>query len=73
MSVPRSIQNDVQPEYPGSSTVSTTTTSSSDSQGLMYYVTAPWHEILKSIVPLGYQDETGFHFGDKAGTDEITA
>lgn len=38
----------------------------------MFYIMAPWHEILQSVVPVGYQDETGFHFGEKTGGDELT-
>lgn len=74
MSVPRSNRNDVQPEHPASSTSQTSTsTSSSGEQGLLFYITAPWDQILSSIVPLGYQDESGFHYGEKAGADEVTA
>lgn len=70
MSVPRSNQNDVRAEHPVSP-LTHTTTSSSGEHDLLFYITAPWDEILKSIVPVGYEDETGFHFGETAG--EITA
>lgn len=70
MSEPRSIQSNVQSEPPASSAGHTTTTSSAE-RGLLFYITAPWAEILKSIVPVGYQDDEGFHYGETSETDKI--
>jgi len=29
-------------------------------------VAITWHMMINSLVPVGYQDETGFHFGEKS-------
>ena len=71
MSLPRSIQNDVQAECLAPSLGHTTTSSTSAPRALMFYVTAPWHEILQSMMPVGYQDETGFHYGENTELGEV--
>lgn len=70
MSEHRIIPNDVQSESSTSSPNPITTTSSA-SRGIKCYVAAPWRQILESIVPVGYEDEEGFHFGEKTGADEL--
>jgi hypothetical protein len=70
MSEPRIIPNDVQSEISTPSPAPTTTTSST-SHGFKCFVTAPWQQILNSIVPVGYEDEGGFHFGERTGADEL--
>jgi hypothetical protein len=70
MSEHRIISNDVQPENSTSSPSPTSTTSSAP-RGFKCFVTAPWQQILNSIIPVGYEDEGGFHFGEKAGEDEL--
>jgi hypothetical protein len=38
----------------------------------MYYVTTPIHELLKNLAPVGYQDDTGFHYGEETiAADEV--
>lgn len=68
MSVSRNVQNGVKPETSASSPGPTSTTSDSP-KGLLCYITAPWQQILNSIVPVGYEDEAGFHFGEETVKD----
>jgi hypothetical protein len=35
--------------------------------GLPVRIIAKWHAAIASRVPIGYEDETGFHYGVKAG------
>jgi hypothetical protein len=70
MSDPRIIQKDVQPESSTPSPAPTTTTSSA-AHSFKCFIAAPWQQILNSIVPVGYEDEGGFHFGESAGADEL--
>jgi hypothetical protein len=42
----------------------TNTNSSEQGWGLPRFIAA-WHAFRESFAPLGYEDETGFHYGDR--------
>jgi hypothetical protein len=37
--------------------------------GFLSRIAHAWRTVLDSLVPAGYEDETGFHFGDRTGAN----
>jgi len=34
-------------------------------EGYLHFLTHTWREFLNSFAPMGYEDDAGFHYGDK--------
>ena len=38
--------------------------------GYLTRIVATWHAAINFLVPIGYEDETGFHYGEMPGPSE---
>jgi len=64
-------QNEDRGQWQASSASPTHTTSSGQDHGISRIV-AVWRGLFQNVAPMGYEDETGFHYGDAPQDDQTT-
>ncbi|HWC58552.1 MAG TPA: hypothetical protein VHC44_02585 [Verrucomicrobiae bacterium] len=59
------LQDEGQGEWPSSSNSETNTTSTGQGSGFSRVIAPSWRALRELFAPpMGYEDETGFHYGD---------